>query len=146
MNLYKIHAKTCVSHNFFTQVHLRFLIVTNVPSLGNKTNDNMNERYLQDERQLIKMKYSGDIWYQQMYSLDSFSINREYSQEKLLIHVKLNVVKVNTYIQTLKFTFLVLVCCSLQVKWCTRVVAKMVNCDSRKLHVTWKYEVFFASR
>lgn len=51
-----------------------------------------------------------------MYSLDSFSINREYSQEKLLIHVKLNVVKVYTYIQTLKFTFLVLVCCSLQVK------------------------------
>lgn len=46
---------------FFTQVHLRFLIVTNVTSLGNKTNDNMNERYLQDERQLIKMKCSGDI-------------------------------------------------------------------------------------
>lgn len=51
-----------------------------------------------------------------MYSLDSFSINREYSQEKLLIHVKLNVVKVYTYKKTLKFTFLVLVCCSLQVK------------------------------
>lgn len=50
-----------VSHNFFTQVHLRFLIVTNVTSLGNKTNDNMNERYLQDERQLINMKCSGDI-------------------------------------------------------------------------------------
>lgn len=48
----------------------------------------MNERYLQDERQLIKMKYSGDIWYQQMYSLDSFSINREYSQEKLLIETE----------------------------------------------------------
>lgn len=45
----------------FTQVHLRFLMVTNVPSLGNKTNDNMNERYLQDERQLIKMKYTGNI-------------------------------------------------------------------------------------
>lgn len=59
--------------------------MTNVTSLGNKTNDNMNERYLQDERQLIKMKCSGDIWYQQMYSLDSFSINREYSQENSLI-------------------------------------------------------------
>lgn len=70
--IYKIHAKTCVSHNLFTQVNLRFLIVTNVTSLGNKTNDNMNERYLQDERQLIKMKCSGDIWYQQMYSLDFF--------------------------------------------------------------------------
>lgn len=62
--------------------------MTNVTSLGNKTNDNMNERYLQDERQLIKMKCSGDIWYQQMYSLDSFSINREYSQEKLLIETE----------------------------------------------------------
>lgn len=46
----------------FTQVHLRFLIVTNVTSLGNKTNDNMNERYLQDERQLIQsINCSGDI-------------------------------------------------------------------------------------
>lgn len=102
----------------------------------------MNERYLQDERQLIKMKCSGDIWYQQMYSLDSFSINREYSQENSLISCE---TERGESIHIYK-DFLVLVCCSLQVKWCTRVVAKMVNCGSRKLHVTWKYEVFFASR
>lgn len=30
---------------FFNQVHLRFLIVTNVTSLGNKTNDKMKDIY-----------------------------------------------------------------------------------------------------
>lgn len=106
----------------------------------------MNERYLQDERQLIKMKYSGDIWYQQMYSLDSFSINREYSQENSLISCETESGE-SIHIYT-DFEVHLSGTCSLfsTSEMMYKGSCKMVNCDSRKLHVTWKYEVFFASR